>query len=191
MGQAGTKELSSLGTRMAFNKTLRHLVSVTNIVDAVDKGTNLADLLNKMQEAESIQQGQLAPILYLVLVEKFKFPFISMNISESVTNFDKIIEIFTKWNAVEMVVAYHHPNFGLITINPAQAGHWDIAQDLKREELLVVYARTKDKREDSALKAIESFQLLLQGKDIEDQPAFIDVKKEAPAPAPAAPTAAR
>ncbi|MCB1308097.1 MAG: hypothetical protein KDK30_07960, partial [Leptospiraceae bacterium] len=60
-GTAG-KELSNLATREAFNRTLKHIVNVTSLVEAVSKGANLADLLNNLLEQDIIERTQIAPI---------------------------------------------------------------------------------------------------------------------------------
>lgn len=187
MLQSASRMLSNLGSRASFNQTLRHMVNVTSIIDMVEKGANLADLLNKMQESEIIQREQINPILYLVLVEKFKVPYVSQNVEKTVTDFARISESFSKWNGVQMVIAYHHPNFGLIPINPANSGHWDIAQELKRDELMVIYSQAKNRREETARKAIEAFHKLLLGEIPQEDPDFID---KSPAVAPTPPPAA-
>ena len=192
MDKFSSKALSNLGSRASFNKTLRHIVSVTNIIEAVGGGTNLADLLNKMVDADHLQRVQIPPILSVVLVNKFEYTFVSMNIHETVTDFSKITETFKRWNGVSMVLAYHHPNLGMMPINPANEEHWEISHDFKKDELLVIYAQTKDGKEETALKAIDGFKKLLSGQTPEEDPAFIDVTKKAappepPAAAPAAP----
>ncbi len=181
-----SKDLTTLGTRASFNKTLRHIVNVTSLIEAVGKGSNLADQLNAMVEGDVLKREQLAPILSVVLVSKYEFPYSSINVSETVSDFSKIVETFTKWNAVNMVVAYHHPNFGMLLANPANAAHWDAIHDLKKDELMVVYAQTRNKNPDSARKAIDALLDLMAGKEPQESPDFIDVKKPAPAPKPAA-----
>ncbi len=175
------KDLSSLGTRPVFNKTLRHIVNVTNLIDSVDKGANLADLLNKLIQDGIMRREQISPILSVVLVGKFEYPYISRNVKESRTDFDKIIESFSKWNNVDMVIAYHHPNLGVLAVNPRNPNHWAEIHELKVEELLVVYAKTKNRRPETGRKAVEAFLALLDGKEPVVDPDFIDVQvKEEP-----------
>lgn len=174
MSQVAGKELSALGTRPVFNKTLRHLVSVTSIIDAVEKGQNIADVLNGMVESGSIGREQLAPILSVVLVDKLGYVAKSRNLFESYSTFQNVIGAFKKWNGVDMVVAYHQPDFGLIPINPSNSSHWDILQELKKDELIVVYSQVRSKNKDTARKAIDAFFELLHGKVPQEVPEFID-----------------
>lgn len=179
------KELSSLGTRPVFNRTLRHMVNVTGLVDQVEKGVNLADVLNKQLDEETLGREQIGPILSLVLVSRLGLPYRSKNLEESVNKFDAILAAFQKWTGVDIVVAYHHPNLGTIPINPANEAHWSLAFELKRDELIVVYASAKSKKQETAQKALDAFFDLLAGKTPAEDPDFIG--KAVPKPAAAAP----
>ncbi|MCE9597885.1 MAG: hypothetical protein K8S54_07945 [Spirochaetia bacterium] len=179
------KELSSLGTRPVFNRTLRHMVNVTGLVDQVEKGSNLADVLNKQLDEETLGREQLGPILSLVLVSRLGLPYRSKNLEESVNKFDAILSTFQKWTGVDLVIAYHHPNLGTIPINPANEAHWSLAFELKRDELIVVYASAKSKNQETAQKALDAFFELLAGKTPAEIPDFIG--KAVPKPAAQAP----
>lgn len=186
------KELSSLGTRPVFNRTLRHMVNVTGLVDQVEKGVNLADVLNKQLDEETLGREQIGPILSLVLVSRLGLPYRSKNLEESVNKFDAIMASFQKWTGVDVVIAYHHPNLGTIPINPANEAHWSLAFELKRDELIVVYASAKSKKQETAQKALDAFFELLAGKTPAEDPDFIGKAMPKPvAPAPAAPAPAQ
>lgn len=174
-----TKDLTALGTRPAFNRTLRHLVSVTNIIEEVGRGKNLADLLNQMLESGTINRDQLAPILSVALVGKYEYPYVSRNVAETVSDFAAIQEKFSAWNAVNMVVAYYSPNLGIVLVNPANASHWETVHDLKKDELIVVHAKVRGAGDDIARKSIDAFLTLLAGGTAQEDPAFIS--KTAPA----------
>lgn len=191
-GTAG-KELSNLATREAFNRTLKHIVNVTSLVEAVSKGANLADLLNNLLEQDIIERTQIAPIVSVILINKLNLPYHSMNMRTAVNEFDKIAEQCTKWNGLNLVVIYHHPNIGMIPINPANPAHWAAAHDLKKDELLVVYSQSRKNKPDVAQKGLDAFLALLQGRQPEENPDFIEVKAPPPQakPRPAAPPAGK
>ncbi len=188
------KELSTLGTRAMYNKTLRHLVSVTSIVEQVESGKNLADILNGMIEDRILTRDQIPPILSVVLVSRLNVPVKSMNMIESFRDFDRMTSHFSKWNDIEVVVGYHHPNLGIQLINPANAADWEFQVELKKDELIVVYAHSHKKDRNISEKALNAFMALLKGETPQEDPGFIKPVTAAPtpvaAPAPQATAAA-
>lgn len=192
MSVATGKELAHLGTRAGFNHTLRHIVNVTNLMEQIGKGANLADILNDLLEAGVLRRNQLPPILAVTLVEKLNLPYRAVNLKESVSDFDAMVKAFSEWNGVSLVVAYSHPNLGLNLVNPSQEAHWNAVHDLKANELVVVYARAANDKPETAEKALDAFFTLLAGGEAAADP---DFKKAAPAappppPPPAAPAQA-
>jgi hypothetical protein len=177
------KDLTNLGNRSSFNRTLRHLVGVTSIIENIEKGQNLADQLNALLDAETILRDQVSPILSLVLVSKLDLPYRSFNIVDSVNKFDVIRGAFQKWVGLDAVIAYHHPNLGIIPINPSNEAHWNLAFELKRDELIVVYVRAVNKKRETAEKGLDAFFALLSGATPAEDPEFMTK----PAAAPAAP----
>ena len=184
------KELTTLGTRPLFNKTLRHLVNVTAIIEQVQKGQNLAESLNQMVADGVITREQIPPILSVVLVHKFAWPYESRNLREPQESFDKIVSSFKDWNALNVVAAYHHPNLGIMLINPANAEHWNAVHDIKRDELMVVHASAKNEKPETARKAIAAFFDLLEGKEPQVDEDFKSKEVAPPPPPPPAPAAA-
>lgn len=177
----GTGELTALGTRPGFNRTLRHVVSVTNIIEEVGRGVNLADIVNRMLDSDLIARAQIAPILSVALVGKYEYPFFSLNIAETVTDFSKITQTLLKWNAVNMILAYHSPNQGIVLINPANESHWQIVHDLKKDELMVAYAKVRSAANDVAVRALVGLIAMMEGREPVEDPAFT-AKMTAPAP---------
>lgn len=186
------KDLTNLGIRSAFNRTLRHLVSVTSIVENIEKGQNLADQLNQLLDAEAITRDQISPILSLVLVSKLDVPYRSFNLHDSVNKFEAVKAAFQKWVGLDAVVAYHHPNLGIIPINPANEAHWNLAFELKRDELIVVYVRSANKKRETAEKGLEAFFAVLSGGTPAEDAEFLTkpVAAAAPQRAQAAPAPA-
>ncbi len=177
------KELSFLGTRVMYNKTLRHLVNVTNIVDQVEKkNKNLGDLLNQMLEEKAIAREQIAPILSVMFVSRMNLPCRSMNLRETFRGFDAMVGFFQKANALDLVVTYHHPNLGVQLINPSVPTHWEFIHELKRDELIVVYARSLKGDRNVAEKGLDAFFAILGGKTPQEDAAFS--MPVAPAPRP-------
>ncbi len=138
------KELAHLGTRSGFNHTLRHIVNVTNLIEEAGKGANLADLLNPMLEQGILRRNQLPPILAVVLVEKLNLPYRAINLKKSVSDFGKLVESFSKWTGVNVVVAYSHPNLDLNLVNPSNEQHWNAISYLGWNASVYVASEIRD-----------------------------------------------
>lgn len=178
------KELTTLGTRPVFNKTLRHMVNVTMIIEQVQGGANLAQVLNQMVGDGIVTRDQIPPVLSIVLVHKFNWPHESRNLREPLENFDKVAASFKEWNAINMVISYHHPTLGIMLIDPSNPEHWAAVHDLKRDELLVAYASAKNESQETARKAIQALFALLEGREpVVDE----DFKSKVVAPPPPPP----
>ena len=168
-----TKQYASLGGRNEFNKTLRHLVNVTMMAEEVAKGKNPADLINDALDGQSITREQITPILSVLLTEKLKLPVRSHNMDESFSSFASLTKIFSRWNGVDLVLLYHHPNLGILVGNPANEDHWESFPELKKDELVVAYARSRKDDPEVARRALDAFFEALSGREPREDPGFI------------------
>lgn len=171
------------------------MIVTTTIVDRYEKGENLSDILNEMLDAGTIQSEQIPAILNIILISRSALPFRSINLSETITEYKSLIEKTGQWTDLDLVLAYYHPTFGIILVNPAKPEHWSKVHELKRDELLVVYCRSKSGGNEVARKGLEAFFAVLAGKSPVEDAAFIaavaPVKVTTQvAPAPVAPAAA-
>jgi len=178
-------DFAAIGTRTVFNKTLRHLVNVSGLIETIDKGGNLADQLVTLEQSGVIIRQQIPPIMNVILGEKFNYSYKSINMDESITDFTKIKDAVKKWTGVDFVINYYHPNLGVIPMNPKNEAHWSNAPEFKNNELVVVFARTINKNPDTSKKAVNAFISLLRNETPDEDPSFL----QAP-PQPARPPAA-
>jgi len=137
-------EYVGLSTRDGFNRSLRHFLSVNNIVSDFEGRQNLADTLNSLLDDKSIQANQIGPILNALLVghPKYNYQSQSYNLTRNIEDFDPIVSEVGKWDAVDLVLAYYHPDLGLTLINPKNKQHWESVQTLRKNELLTIYCGT-------------------------------------------------
>ncbi len=142
--------------REGFNKSLN---------DFEDE-INLADILNALISEKEVTQEQLSPILYALLVDKYGYMTDSYNMESTLEDFEHIQEQTEQWKAVDIVLAYHHPELGFTVINPKNKAHWGLAQNMRKNELVSIYAGMFDQETDEkiASKAIETCIRFLQGK---------------------------
>jgi len=158
-------EYVSLSTRLGFNKSLGHFRLVTGVVEQLNRGANLADVIDDLEKRKAVEKAQIGPILNALVRDRLAYSALSFNLSQDVDAFDAIREAAEKWNRVDVLIAYHHPQLGITLINPKQAAQWEAVQDLNREELVVCYAKAL-REEDRDLEpiALEGVQALLLGR---------------------------
>lgn len=153
-------------TRDGFNSSLGHFQAVANLIPQVQDKQNLADLLNGQVSEGEVQQNQLGPIIYALLVDKYGYSYKSYNMKENMDSFDELHDAITAWNAVDLVLTYQHPELGLQVINPKSKEQWESIDMLRKNELVTVYAGGLDKEIDPKIseKAVETLVDFLDGK---------------------------
>jgi len=161
-------EVEVLDDRESFNKVVNHLKAVIEILGDVADYSNLADILNEFIEQERLKVDQISPILSTVLIDKFNYEAQSYNLESNVDKFQIIAKEIAKWNAVDIVMAYYHPELGTKAINPKRLKHWQALQSLKRNELITIYAGTVKNEISDKLKhqVMEKCIALLKGEKI-------------------------
>ena len=184
-------EYMSLSTRAGFNKSLGHFRLVTGIVQQLANGANLADVVDELEKNKSVEKSQIGPILNAIIRDRMGYSALSFNLAEDFADFGKVSDTVQKWNLVDTVVAYHHPQLGITLVNPKEVSQWEALQDISGEELVVVYAKAL-RPEDHALeaRALDTLRDLLMGKQVKSTAAFVDsalARKPAAAPPPPPP----
>ncbi len=178
----------SLASKSNFNKALRHFFSVNDIVDEVESDTNLADIVNKLLYADEIQHEQVLPFVGAIIRDKFQYSFDSYSITESVSDFSKIVEEVSKWSALDLVMVYFTPLGDAVLINPKNAAHFADAREISKDQLVVIYAKyLKGDNRKLEKEAITALEEMLTGKDVFTNKEFVDqtrIAKPAAAPRP-------
>ena len=148
--------------REGFNRSLGHFKAVSNLLGDFEDHYNLADILNVLIADKEIQQNQLSPILYALLVDKYGYRYVSYNMKITIDDFSQLIDEAKGWKAVDVVIAYHHPELGFTVLNPKHEEYWQAVQNIKRNELVIAYAgafgdTVEEKAADAALGVVVSF----------------------------------
>lgn len=177
-------EFQALSTRSGFNRSLRHFKSVTEILEDFESYRNLADILNEKLEEKELELTQLGPIVHALLVghPKYNYRCSSYTLKFSLEEFAPLCDEVKKWNSVDLLLAYFHPDIGLTLINPKNQAHWGLVQGLKKNELITIYCGAfADKGDDKLnLEAINKIIQLLDGKKISTPAAFTKGKFKPP-----------
>ncbi len=176
MVETARYEFEGLSTRDGFNRSLRHFKTVGEVIGDFEGQRNLADLLNGLLEDKQLEMNQIDPIVHALLVGHPRYPYASrsLNLPETITDFKPLIEETSRWNGVDLVLAYHHPDLGLTLINPKNEAHWAAAQSLKKNELVTIYAGAfaSGGKDGLLQEAADRMADLLRGKSFRTPAAF-------------------
>ncbi len=135
-----TYEFERFSSREGFNRSLSHFKTVSSLLSDFERGANLADTLNDLLAEKAIEQNQIGAIVYALLADKYGYASRSYNLQESLTDFTFIAQETKKWNAVDLVVTYFHPELGLLVINPKNSRQWATVNTMRKNEVVTVFA---------------------------------------------------
>ncbi|HUJ76371.1 MAG TPA: hypothetical protein VL359_16030, partial [bacterium] len=180
----------SLSSRQGFNKSLGHFRLVTGIVQQMGEGTNLAEIIDELEKAKDVDKAQIAPILNAIVVDRQSYSTLSFNLARDIQDFAPLVAELEKWNRLDIIVAYHHPQLGISLINPKLSSHWEGIREFNRDELIVIYIKALDEA-DRALEAdaLVAMKNLFQGRAVQGTERFGGAAVAKPAPPPPRPAA--
>jgi len=160
---ADNVNLEVLSTRSGFNSAVRHIKKTMEIAG---NASNLGDIIYEMDDAD-LASNKLALLLRMLLVDKLGYKTASINLHETVNDLSVLAKEFGKWNGVDLVAAYHHPELGLLIANPKVAEELAGFGQLRKRELMVVYAGFQGKEtNDTCQKAADIALRLFEGSKV-------------------------
>jgi hypothetical protein len=130
--------LEVLSTRSGFNTAVRHINKTIEISGALGSN-NLGDLLYELGD-ENLSGERGALLLRMLLVDKLGYKSVSANLESVASDLPALAGEFSKWNGVDLIAAYYHPDLGLLIANPKIAEELANFGMLRKRELLVLYA---------------------------------------------------
>lgn len=169
-------DLHFLSTRYGFNTGMRLFKVISSFITECTKYNNLADLINEAINHNALEKDQIRAVVNLLLIDKFQYCTKSINL-RSIYNgpMENLSKTFVKWNILDIVIVYYHPQLGTVVINPKKAESWSaISGELKKNELAVIYVGFFDKEFDKekARKACDMAAELIQGGEAKDADGF-------------------
>ncbi len=178
MNESFFYEYENLSTKAGFNKALSHFQGVSEIIGYFEEYDNLADTVNEMIASKELEQNQILPTVYALLVDKYNYSYRSVNLKISIDNFDHLTETVSRWNGVDIVILYHHPDLGPVLINPKNKDHFSAINLFKSNELVVVFAGmfSSVNKKDISEKAVTSVLRFFEGKKITTNDLFLKGK---------------
>ncbi len=161
-------EFENLSTKSSFNSALGHFQTVSDIIGTLGDYENVADSLNELLQDKIISQNQLIPSINAILYDKLNYQYKSHNMTTTISNFDILVDASKKWNGIDIVMVYYHPDLGPMLINPKNKNHFESIHTFKRNELITIYAGnfSADNNIKSANLAISVILKYLQGKKL-------------------------
>ncbi|MDR1251582.1 MAG: hypothetical protein LBK62_05385 [Treponema sp.] len=151
--------LEVLSTRTGFNSTVRQIQKTIGISKDVESD-NLADILYELGD-EEISGNRTGLLLRMILVDKLGYKAVSSNLITVVEDPTQLALEFAKWKGIDLIVAYHHPEIGLLLANPKVAEELAGFGKLRKRELLVVYAGKQGKPVDESCQRAAELALSL------------------------------
>jgi len=143
---ADNVNLEVLSTRSGFNTAVRHIKKTIDLASQAGSG-NLGDILNQLDD-EEMTSARIGLLLRMLLVDKMGYQTASANLAAAVEDLGKLSNEFQKWNGVDLVAAYYHPELGLLIANPKSADELAGFGELRKRELLVIYAGLQGQQTD-------------------------------------------
>lgn len=164
-----------LSSRQLFNDNVRHVKATIAIVERVQSGDNLADVLNDMVERKEIANQQILSFVSMILTDKLGYITSSHNLVSVEADLSLIHEQVKKWNAADLVLVYHHPDLGVLCINPKNPLHFALLDRLNKYEVITAYAGNFGKAVDSPLckKAVDALIELCEGRQVKIDPSLL------------------
>lgn len=156
-----------LATRDGFNTAVKYIKNTIELSEVcVEDRYNLADFLNEKMSQGLADQRSSSSVLSVLLVDKWDYSSKSANFPAPSTDGKGIHEEIKKWKAVDVVIAYHHPDLGYVLINPKNPAYVDSLGDFRKNELVVVYAGVPGGKTDrkTADMAVARVLELISGK---------------------------
>jgi hypothetical protein len=167
---AESANLEILSTRSGFNTAVRHIKKTMEI--ATKTNSNLGDIIYELDD-EELTSSRIALLLRMLLIDKLGYKSASTNLESTVSDLSVLAKEFGKWNGVDLVAAYMHPEMGLLIANPKVAEELAGFGQLRKRELMVVYAGLQDKEADeNCQKAADMALKLFEGSKVTPPAAF-------------------
>lgn len=141
---------------------------VQNTEALLDCGTaeHIADKITKLTLKKQFPKRDAAAIVYDVLINHWKYASVSFNLPSPIADTEACISQLAKLKAADIVILYHHPDLGVLVINPKNPEHKEYLDEFRKNELVVIYAGYAGKKDaDAAAElALKKCTELLSGK---------------------------
>ena len=162
--------LEILSSRSGFNSAVRHIKKTMEIAE--NTASNLGDIIYEMNDND-LTGARIGLLLRMLLIDKLGYKTASANLSSTIDDPGALAKEFCKWNGVDLVAAYYHSELGLLIANPKVAEELALFGQIKKPELIVMYAGYQGKEtDDNCQKAADLALRLFEGSKATAPAAF-------------------
>jgi len=160
---AENANLEILSSRSGFNSAVRHIKKTMEIAAA---SGNFGDIIYEMDDDE-LTGRHIGLLLRMLLIDKLKYKAASINLHSIANDLGALAKEFSKWNGVDLVAAYYHPEMGLLIANPKVIEELEGFGELRKRELMVVYAGLQgNDTDENCKKAAELALKMFEGAKV-------------------------
>ncbi len=165
-----------LSTREHFNAVVRHIKTTIALSDHLAGKENIADVLLQEFFISDFSGDQVSAFLSMLLKDKLGYEAVSCNLDAVLEDLSSISTEVSKWNAVDIVMTYQHPDVGLLVVNPKSNSQISALTTMRKHELVVVYAGTfgSEQKNNIAKKAATTLVSLIQSFNVPIDKAFYE-----------------
>ena len=135
----------SLSRRDEVNIVVRYILAINDIIDEITETNNIADIMCNMIETGKLKNEEVKPILSSLLLDKWGYKVISLNLLHNLEKPESFIENISKWIGLDIVLGYEHPELGFLAINPKNPSSKIVLETFKKNELLTIYVGLQNK----------------------------------------------
>jgi len=155
-----------LGSREGYNLSVRHINATSEIAERFSSKENIADIINELLAEKAIKQDEVSAIVSMLLLDKFSYTAKGHNILNPENSFVELTASVAEWNAVDLVLAYYHPDLGYMLINPKNTSQ--ILDSFAKYEYVTIYAGSFTKQTDKKINELACNTIidLLEGKKV-------------------------
>jgi hypothetical protein len=128
-----------LSTREGCNLAVRQIEALHLVIERFERFENAADTITNLIASNEIVSEQVLPMLNSLLVDKYRYSYLSHNLERNIDDFGPFVKMMRTWNAFDIVLVYFHPELGVTPINPKNVSHWNAAHQLVKSELVTIF----------------------------------------------------
>ena len=165
----------SFSTVAGFNTCVGHVKTTGAVSKYVSRGCNFADVVDNF--SDRIDSSQIYFLLSSLLVDKFKYMYLSFNMSRKVVDLCEIFTKLSKWNQFNTVIVYYHPQLGILVLNPQADKDWQNIE-LAPNEFVSIYTNTPKKNitKDQINDYLLDVKRIVEGAEVTSKPYYVDTK---------------
>ncbi len=136
-----------LSTREGFNRSLKHFKFISRVIGEFERRRNLADTLSECL-ADKVDRAAPGPADAERASSSTSTTTRAGRTTSRRTSRTSTLSPrrWRTWRAIDLVVAYFHPELGVVVVNPKNRAHWEGVRSLKRNELVTVSPAPSAKR---------------------------------------------